>query len=190
MRPKKIVISLNSAWSLYNFRAGLIQALSADGHDVIALAPQDDYAARLPALGCRFVSIPMNTTGTNPLQDMVVLHAYWKILKRERPDVYLGFTIKPNIYGSLAAHYLSIPTINNIAGLGKAFHSRNWLSYVVARLYQSALEPARKVLFQNEEDRSTFVSKGIVSETSSMRVPGSGVDLERFDIPASTSTLS
>ena len=182
VKQRKIVISLNSAWNLFNFRAGLIQALNADGHEVVALAPMDDYAARLPALGCRFVPIPMNTTGTNPLQDVAVLHAYWKVLSKERPDVYLGFTIKPNIYGSLVAHHLNIPTINNIAGLGKAFQSHNWLSFVVARLYRAALKPATKVLFQNQEDRAIFLLQNIVSEQASMRVPGSGVDLERFDI--------
>jgi glycosyltransferase involved in cell wall biosynthesis len=179
---KKIVISLNSAWNLYNFRAGLIQALSRDGHEVVAIAPADDYAGRLPALGCRFVPLLMNATGTNPLQDISLLRAYWKLLSAERPDAYLGFTIKPNIYGSIAASALNIPTINNIAGLGKAFQSDGWLTHVVAHLYRAALKPAKMVLFQNEEDHAAFLAKSIVSAQKSLRVPGSGVDIARFDL--------
>ena len=117
----KIIICINTAWNLVNFRAGLIRALVAAGHEVVAAAPYDDFAPRLEALGCRFVALPMDNGGTRPVQDALLLWRFWSLLRRERPDVYLGYTVKPNVYGSLAAHWLGIPVINNIAGLGAVF---------------------------------------------------------------------
>ena len=128
-----------SAWNLLNFRAGLIKALVADGHTVVLAAPADEHVRALQALGARFVLLPMRTHGTNPVADLALLWRFVRMLRSERPDVVLGYTAKPNVYGSLAAHVLGIPVINNIAGLGSVFIRGGWLARVLQRLYRLAL---------------------------------------------------
>ena len=178
----KIVIALYTAWNLVNFRAGLIRALVAQGYEVVALAPNDEYASRLAALGCRFVALPMDNQGTHPGRDLLLFFRFWKLLKHEQPDVFLGYTVKPNIYGSLAAHVLGIPVINNIAGLGTVFIRDSWLTRLVRLLYKTALSRSRHVFFQNDEDMYLFVESGLISSDKISRLPGSGIDLNIFSV--------
>lgn len=176
----KVVIALNTAWNLVNFRAGLIRALVAAGYEVVAVAPPDKYAARLPALGCRYLPLPMDNQGTHPGRDTVLLWRFLCILRRERPTVFLGYTVKPNVYGSLAAHMLGIPVVNNIAGLGSVFIRQGWLAHLVRGLYRLALARSWRVFFQNDDDLRMFVDAGLVRLLQTDRLPGSGVDLGRF----------
>jgi len=177
---RKIVIALNTAWNLVNFRAGLIRALVAEGYEVVAVAPNDQYASRLAELGCRFVALPMDNKGTHPGRDLLLFFRFLNLLRRERPDVFLGYTIKPNVYGSLAAHVLGIPVVNNIAGLGTAFIRNNWLTRLVRLLYKTAFSRSHHVFFQNNEDLQMFVDQGLVSVGQVSRLPGSGIDLGVF----------
>ncbi len=179
----KILICLNTAWNLLNFRGGLIRALVAQGYEVVAVAPNDSYAPRLAALGCRFVPLPMDNQGTHPGRDAVLLWRFVRLLMRERPDVYLGYTVKPNVYGSLAARFLNITVVNNIAGLGAVFIKQGWLVRVVRKLYSVALARSAKVFFQNDDDRQLFIAGGLVRAEVTALLPGSGIDLARFAVP-------
>lgn len=176
----KIMIVLNTAWNLVNFRAGLIRALVAEGYEVVAVAPFDEYAARLTELGCRFVALPMDNKGTHPGRDLLLFFRFIQLLHRERPDVYLGYTIKPNIYGSLAGHVLGVPVVNNIAGLGTVFIRNNWLTRLVRSLYKAAMSRSHHVFFQNDEDMSMFVERRMVAAKKVSRLPGSGINLDLF----------
>jgi glycosyltransferase involved in cell wall biosynthesis len=178
----RIVIGLNTAWNLVNFRAGLIRALVAKGYEVIAVAPPDVYVPRLAALGCRFVGLPMDNQGTHPGRDALLLFRFLRLFWRERPDVYLGYTVKPNVYGSLAARWLGVPVINNIAGLGAVFIKDGWLVRLVRGLYRAALVASRKVFFQNDDDRQLFIASGLVPAPVTDLLPGSGIDLARFTV--------
>src|ERR687889_779440 len=102
----RVLIAINTSWNIFNFRAGLIKAFVERGHEVVAVAPPDPYSPRLAELGCRYVPLPMQNQGTSPIADLVLFGRFWRLLRRERPDVFLGYTIKPNVYGSLAAHAL------------------------------------------------------------------------------------
>ena len=186
---RKVMIALNTAWNLYNFRAGLIRALVAEGYEVVAVAPPDEYADRLASLGCRYVPLAMDNQGTRPGRDMLLLWRFLRILQRERPDVYLGYTIKPNVYGSLAAHLCDIPVINSITGLGVGFSKDNWLKRVVRGLYRLALADSRQVFFHNSDDMQMFVADGLVKANIAARVPGSGINLASFH-PAPLPTAS
>ena len=177
---EKVIIALNTAWNLYNFRAGLIRALVAEGYEVIAVAPTDEYAARLPELGCRFVPLEMDNRGTHPGRDLLLLLRFFLLFRKERPNVYLGYTVKPNIYGSLAAHALGIPVINNIAGLGSVFIKNSWLTRLVRWLYRVALSRSHCVFFQNNDDLDLFVKTRLVAPDKVARLPGSGIDLRAF----------
>ena len=176
----KLIIALNSSWNILNFRSGLIRALVAEGYEVVAVAPDDAYSARLSELGCRFVALPMDNQGTHPLRDLLLFIRFWRLLRRERPDVLLAYTVKPNIYGSLAAGLLSIPVVNNIAGLGAVFIKGGWLVRLVRALYRLALRRSAKVFFQNVDDRALFIDAGLVKPEQTDLLPGSGIDLTRF----------
>ena len=180
LKSTKVFIASNYAWTIFNFRTGLIRALIDSGCEVVAVASPDEYATRMPELGCRFLPLPLDRSGTHPRRDLVLLWRMWRLLRHERPDVYLAYTVKPNVYGSLAAHALGIPVINTITGLGAAFNTRSWLMLLVRMLYRLALARSARVFFQNREDRQLFVDSGLVSPRKTDRIPGSGVDLERF----------
>ena len=186
----KVIIALNSSWNLLNFRSGLIRALVAEGYEVVAVAPDDAYSARLSELGCRFVPLPMDNQGTHPLRDLLLTFRFWRLLRRERPDVLLAYTVKPNIYGSLAAGQLGIPVVNNIAGLGAVFIKGGWLARLVRGLYRLALRRSAKVFFQNGDDRALFIDAGLVKPEQTDLLPGSGIDLTRFSANEKSSMLS
>jgi len=177
---RKVIIALNSAWNLVNFRSGLIRELVSLGYDVVAVAPIDKYAPEVTALGCRFIPLPMDSKGRHLGRDLLLFLHYLRLMLEERPDVFLGYTIKPNIYGSIAARILGVPVICNIAGLGTVFTKRGCLNWLVSRLYRVALSGANKVFFQNEDDRQLFIEKRLVSPSVTARLPGSGVDLQKF----------
>ena len=152
----------------------------ANGHEVIAVAPVDEHSVRLAELGCRYVPMPMDNQGTHPGRDLILFWRFLRLMRSERPDVYLGYTVKPNVYGSLAAHLLRIPVINNIAGLGAVFIKDGWLLRVVRWMYRTALMRSAKVFFQNDDDRQLFISGGLVRVEMTDLLPGSGIDLNRF----------
>ncbi|MER9120471.1 glycosyltransferase family 4 protein [Mesorhizobium sp. M0954] len=181
----RVVICANTGWNLHNFRSGVIRALIASGVEVIAVAPETKYSQSLVAMGCRFEVMPMESMGTSPVQDLQLLFRFWRLFRKLQPDFFLGYTIKPNIYGSLAAHLCGVRAINNISGLGTAFLNKGWLNHLVRRLYRWSLWHSRHVFFQNPDDRSLFLALGLARAEKSSLLPGSGVDLEMFAPAAS-----
>ncbi|HEX6660796.1 MAG TPA: glycosyltransferase family 4 protein, partial [Sphingomicrobium sp.] len=136
--------------------------------------------ARMRELPVERIAIDIDRSGRNPLADFALLLKYRGILKRVRPCAYLGFTIKPNIYGSMAARSLGIPAIANISGLGTVFIKRGPLLALVTSLYRFALGRAAVVFFQNPDDRALFIERRFVHPDKARLLPGSGVDLQHF----------
>ncbi|MBF9251710.1 glycosyltransferase family 4 protein [Pontibacter sp. 172403-2] len=180
----RIALVINTSWNIYNFRIDLVQALLADGHEVVAVAPCDAYSGKLEEAGCRFVPVPMEQ-GTNPVKDLLLCWRLYRTYKRLRPDVVLHYTIKPNIYGAVAAHWAGVPAINNVSGLGTVFITRDYVSAIALRLYKFAFRYPAKVFFQNEDDRRLFLRNRLVGESITAVLPGSGVNLQAF-APADT----
>jgi glycosyltransferase involved in cell wall biosynthesis len=180
VRKPRILISINTSWNIYNFRSGLIRALVDTGYEVIAAAPTDAYSAQLNNLGCRYVPIAMDNKGTSFISDIFLFLRYVQLMRQEQPDIYLAYTIKPNVYSSLAAQALKIPVINNISGLGTAFITNNWVTWVVKLLYRASLARSQIVFFQNPDDFEEFVEYGLVQKEQSFVIPGSGIDLKAF----------
>ena len=178
---RRVVLAANSSWNIVNFRRGLIGALKDEGYDPVVIAPRDAPTdERIAELGVEWLAVPINRSGMNPLADLRLIARYRRLLKRTKPAAFLGFTIKPNIYGAIAARSLGIPVIANISGLGTVFIKRGPLLALVTRLYRFALSRAAVVFFQNPEDRELFLERGIVRAEQARLIPGSGVDLERF----------
>jgi glycosyltransferase involved in cell wall biosynthesis len=177
---KIIVLSINTTWNIINFRAGLIRRLQGEGYRVVAVSPNDAHVAALGVMGVEHVAIAMDNKGISPTNDLALLRDYRRILKGLRPAAFLGWTIKPNVWGSLAAHSLGIPVVNNISGLGTAFIKVGLLTRVVRRLYRTALARSATVFFQNRHDRDLFVEQRMVREAQTALLPGSGIDLVDF----------
>jgi glycosyltransferase involved in cell wall biosynthesis len=181
-----IAVSVNSAWNLVNFRHSLLRALVGAGYRVVAIAPPDGREGELAGMGVEFEPIAIDGRGMSPAADLKLIAAYVRVLRRLRPRAYLGYTIKPNVYGGLACRLLGIPRIANVAGLGTAFLRRDTLNLLVRRLYRIGLKNAERVFFQNPSDHAHFISKGLVDARATAVLPGSGVDLARFTPIAST----
>lgn len=180
----RILLSANAAWNIANFRAALVRALVADGHEVVAAVPDDGALDRVAALGARTIALPMVGRSVSPFGDLALFARYARLMRRERPDLYLGWTIKPNVYGARAAALYDVPVIANISGLGSAFTRASWLTWVAKRLYTLGLRRASTVFFQNADDHALFVAAALVHAGQGALLPGSGVDPAWFD-PAS-----
>lgn len=178
--PMRIAIAINKSWNIFNFRLSLVTALLKAGHEVVAIAPEDAYSAKLVAAGCRFVHLPLESKGTNPVKDLLLIREFYKVYQQVRPDVILQYTIKPNIYGSIAAKLAGIPTINNVSGLGTVFIVQNLVSKVAMALYKFSFQFPAKVFFQNHDDKALFLERHLVREAITEVIPGSGIDTNRF----------
>ena len=112
----RIIISINTAWNIFNFRKGLIKALQSQGHQVIAMAPSDEYVSRIKEMGVQFIPVNLDQKGINPFKDLSLIKQYYNLFKSIKPDLILSYTIKPNIYGNFAARILKI-SLDNPGGL-------------------------------------------------------------------------
>lgn len=176
----RIAVVLNTSWNIYNFRMNLVRKLIDEGHEVHTIAPRDNFTSRLTEAGCIHHNITMDSRGANPVKDAALIFELFFIYKRIRPDIILQYTIKPNIYGTLAAAMLRIPVINNVCGLGTVFLKANLVSAVAILLYRFSFRFASRVFFQNPDDLELFVKKKMVPAGAVDLVPGSGIDLGRF----------
>ncbi len=176
----RIAIVLNTSWNIYNFRLGLVKALIENNHELHAIAPHDEYSQKLENLGCIYHPLKMDSRGVNPIKDTALFFELFSLYKKVKPDVILHYTIKPNIYGTLAATTLGIPVINNVCGLGTAFLQKNLFSYIALALYKLAFRTPRKIFFQNEDDKMFFEKNRIVKKGQSEVIPGSGINIEYF----------
>ncbi len=177
----RVLISINAARNVVNFRAALVRALVADGHEVIAAVPDDGALAAVEALGARVAVLPMTSASTSVTGDLALLGRYIRLIRRERPDAYLGWTIKPNTYGSLAARLMGVPRINNVSGLGTVFIRESWVTRVAEQLYRLGLGGSSTVFFQNHDDRNEFEKRALVDPARVEVLPGSGIDAAHYD---------
>lgn len=187
-REVKVMLIASFPESIITFRGALISAMQGQGLSVHVAAPdlRIDSAIRqtLEEMDVVVHDIPLERTGANPLSDLGLLWSLVGLMRRIEPDCVIGYTIKPVIYGSLAAWLASIPhRFALVTGLGFAFtDSRSGLiSRLAQSLYRFALTKVQKVFFQNPDDEALFREKRLLAETTpSAVVNGSGVDLASF----------
>lgn len=176
----RIAIVLNTSWNIYNFRMNFIKALLKQGHEVHTIAPEDTYTPLIVEAGCIHHRVKMDSRGANPIKDSALIFELFTIYRRVKPDVVLHYTIKPNVYGTIAAAMLRIPVINNVCGLGTVFLKDNLVSAIAIFLYRISFRFATKVFFQNSDDQKLFLDKRLVKEETVDTIPGSGIDLTKF----------
>ena len=177
---KKIILTANTSWYLFNFRASTIQEFIRLNYEVICIAPEDDYTQQLKNLGCLYAPLYMDNKGINPIKDAYLLFQFIRNYLLYKPDAIFHFTIKNNIYGTWAAKLLGVPVVNNISGLGTAFLSKGLLSVFVKLLYKTSQCFAYKVFCQNREDMQLLITQKLVPSQNLVLLPGSGVNLKRF----------
>lgn len=176
----RIAVVANSAWYLHNFRRRLMARLRDEGHDVVALSPPDAYAERLRAEGFAWEPWPLSASSTSPWSEGRAVMTLRALLRRHRVTLAFTYTPKGNIYTGLAVRGLGVAHIPNVSGLGSGFLRRGLLAGIMTRLYAIAFARARAVVFQNDDDRAVFLRAGLVDKARTLRVPGSGVDVDRF----------
>lgn len=175
---KKIAVIENSLFSTYTMRDSLMKQLLKEGYEVTVLTHTNSFVESVRKSGIHVINI--GSGNLNPFKILKYIYNLYRALKKIKPDVCLIFSIRPAIFGNLVSRYLDIPTITNITGVGPLFSSKN-LAYRVARLiYRFALGKTRKVFFQNYDDLNLFLENKFVKKEVVERIPGSGVDYNKF----------
>ncbi|MEM6967152.1 MAG: glycosyltransferase family 4 protein [Bacteroidota bacterium] len=179
---KKIAIVANSTWNIYNFRLNLIKQFRSLGFRVIVVAPVDEYITYLnESHFTKHVALRhLSPQSKNPIKDFLLLREFYKIYKKEKPDLVLHYTIKPNIYGSIAARWAGIPCISTVTGLGYTFLNKSIYTRLVKPLYKLAFRSNEKIIFHNQDDQSLFQKLNLVSTAKSQVIKGSGVNTNFF----------
>ncbi|MGE6165404.1 glycosyltransferase family 4 protein [Aeromonas rivipollensis] len=186
-KNRKLTLVANTAWSMFNFRWGLLSRLIDDGYQLTIIAPRDDFSDKLRAMGCVVVDLPIEAKGTNPLQDLKLIHTLYRLYQQITPDFIIHYTIKPNIYGSLAAKVAGIPSLAITTGLGYTFVNDNLIAKIARQLYKMAFRYPKEVWFLNEDDRQAFLTYSLVSENKAKLLHGEGVNVSHFS-PISVSS--
>lgn len=178
---KRIVISCNSYWYAFNFRASTITHFKKLGFEVFVVAPRDKYyGSKVHDLGARTCDIRLIPNGTNPFSELISVFSILLSYRKLHPDCVLHFTPKNTIYGTFSAWILGIKCINNISGRGKVFSKSNILSLFVTFLYKKILNKSSHIFFKNNEDKIFFEELGVTSAGKLSLISGSGVDVDRF----------
>ena len=175
-----ILICANIAWNIVNFRLPLIVALRAEGYRVAILTKFDGYEKELAGLVDDIHPLNLSRKGLNPFKEMMTFLSIARCLIVTRPKVYLGFTIKPVIYGGLLCRVIKIKNVLTITGLGTAFLSRGLLHKIVVMLYGVALKRADSIFFQNYDDLKLFTALRIGTCDKMSVTSGSGIDLCQY----------
>ena len=178
---KKVLIFVNHDLVIYNFRKELVEELIEKGFEVVISSPEGNRLSYFIKKGCKVRIIKMDRKTKNPFKDIKLLIEYIKLIKEELPGVILTYTIKPNIYGGMAASILKIPFISNITGLGTAVEKKGALQKITLFLYKLAFKKVNKIYFQNEENSELFIKNNIGLNKSTI-IPGSGVNLKEYQI--------
>lgn len=180
----KIIFCDNGLRGLLNFRGSVIDYYLNKGHDIVLVYPsvthEKSLEGRIPK-GCKCYQTSMIPTGMNPIKDVFLLYELFRIYKKERPNIVFNYTIKPNIYGTLAAKFVGVKSVAMVAGLGYMFNSNGLKQKIGRVLYKLGLRNSNKVLTLNPTIYRTLIEKSFVKKTNiALLKGGEGVDLNRF----------
>lgn len=134
----------------------------------------------LKEMGCHFIETPVDRRGIDPATDFKLMMRYFNILGKIKPDLVITYTIKPNIYGGIAARFKRIPYAVNITGLGTAFQNENMIKKLVVFLYKLSCKKAKTIFFENEGNKQVFIENNIIKESRTCTLPGAGIDLDEY----------
>jgi glycosyltransferase involved in cell wall biosynthesis len=182
----KVLLFANTEWYLFNFRQSLARELRDDGHDVLLVSPPGPYGEKLRELGYRWEPAPMVRRSLNPVREYALVQWLRRLIEREKVDLVHGFTIKPAVYGAIAARLAGVRArVSAVAGLGYVFTSSEPRALVlrplIRRLFRYALDgEGARLILQNADDVKMFAQARLVNSDKVRLIPGSGVDCSRF----------
>lgn len=175
---KKILILSNHFITIYAFRKEIIQRLITSGNEVYISTPTDEQNKFFTNMGCKIIETTIERRGINPLKDIKLIIEYKRIMKQINPDIIFSYTVKPNIYGTIASNSLNLKQICNITGTGATFLNENILNKIVKVLYKASVRKCYKVFFQNSGDMEYFKKYKMVGKNIEL-IPGSGVNISQ-----------
>ena len=178
LKGKIIVVIENGLLSTYTMREGLMLRLLREGCTVYILTHTNKFVPQVEKMGLKVFNV--GSGNLNPFKVARYIYNLRKALKKIKPDVCLTFSIRPAIWGNLITRQLHISTITNITGVGPLFISKNLVYRTARSLYRNALSKTKKVFFQNYDDMNLFLERKFVKPAVAERVPGSGVDYNKF----------
>jgi len=171
---------VNKETTILQFRLEVVDALVKSGYEVIVSTPNtNNRISEIEAVGANVIITHMEKDSTDPVKDIILLNTYRKLIKKTCADIVLTYTIKPNVYGGMAAASLGVPYVANITGLGTALENHSVLQKIAIVLYKIGFRKISKVFFQNTENRQFFLDKKIAVDKHEL-LPGSGVNLKKF----------
>lgn len=176
-RPRVLFLA-STFESIYGLRREIIESLLEQGMEVYAAALPTRHEEKLRAMGCVIEHIQLSRRGCNPLEDLLFLRQCVGLFRRVKPTLILSFTIKPNIYGTMAAHLTGCPIVCNVTGTGPAFLHPGFRSWLIRLLYRVALRYPRRVFFQNADDMDYFLRHHLLYGNGELLPWGSGVNLD------------
>jgi len=183
MSKKNTLIALltNNDDDVYCFRKELIEGLLAEGYEMLISCPDGPKLELMKDIPYRYDNPDIDRRGTNIIADGKLFLHYRNLFRKERPDVVLTYTAKPNVYASVAARMLGIPYINNVTGIGSVVNMTGLKKAFILRLFKFAYRGAACVMFQNSTNMKLAVDSGMIKGDYKL-IPGSGVDLSRYPI--------
>lgn len=172
----KIAFVGNSSFSLYKFRLGVMRSFISKGYEIIAIAPTDEYSDLFTDEKIKFISIEIESKGKSIFKDTKLTFKLLNIYREEQIDFIFHYTIKPNIYGSLAARYLKIPSIAITTGLGFSFNKINLFNLFIKTLYRFSLQKVLEVWFLNSDDKNIFIKNKVIKKEKTFILHSEGID--------------
>lgn len=172
----------NATWNIYNFRLNILRKLRDEDYRIYVIAPVDKYIIyqeEFPELN-HIPLLKLKRKSTNPLADFQLAFELFSIYKKINPDLILHYTIKPNIYGGIAAGLLNIPSIAVVTGLGYAFIRKGFIRRVTKLLYRMSSRFHKKVVFENSDDLKLFMDLKLIKAKQGFMVNGCGIDTTRY----------
>lgn len=179
---RKIALVANTAWNLWNFRRALLESLANEGVELLCLAPEDDFKEKLAEIkGVRFIALKhLSRKSLSPLSNLRTLAELVRQLRREKPELAIFYTVKPNIFGSIAAYLTNTPAIATVEGLGYAATASPFFRQIIFWLYRFAFRFVKKVVFLNHDDQAEFLHHRVVPSHKTLVIKGTGVDTVHF----------
>ena len=178
----KIAIVANSSWNVYNFRLNLLKKFKAERFEVLIIAPVDEYIAHLDKEHSdRHIPLKsLSRKSTNPSKDFALTWELYRIYTKEKPDLVINYTIKPNIFGNIAAKLAKVKSICVVTGLGYTFLKEGLIKTIANTLYKTSFLFADKVIFENQDDKNLFIEKRLVKASKALSVKGCGVNTQHY----------
>ncbi len=178
---KLVALFTNNDDDIYCFRKELIEAIIAEGYQVLISCPYGEKFELITHIPYIYDNPDIDRRGTSIINDGKLFLHYFGVLRKYKPSVVLTYTAKPNIYCGLAAYLLRIPVISNVTGFGSVLRKSGTVQKLIMKLFRFSFRKSRCVMFQNSTNMGLAREMGMIKGESKL-IPGSGVNTQRYPL--------